>query len=227
MQRDLQLATESGKQLDYPFVRNVQQPDPSSLHSGDSSAVSVPSDSLQERSLVSGKRNLAWRKGPEAYLEIFWEVPAYCIYAQGAIEGSSFSFAYSVSGFNLQIVQVTDPNLNKLMIERPFLINYQEWYWYQQPMQLAATQNVQIPIAFSSIRGIVWGVRRVADLTSNTLGTKQYLMSSELTDIVSLDLRINSQKRQQDVFVGVSEAIPETRRFLPIANISDFYPVSL
>ena len=48
-------------------------------------------------------------------------------------------------------------------------------------------------------------------------------MSSELTDIVSLDLRINSQKRQQDVFVGVSEAIPETRRFLPIANLSDFY----
>ena len=78
-----------------------------------------------------------------------------------------FSFAYSVSGFNLQIVQVSDPNLNKLMIERPFLINYQEWYWYQQPMQLAATQNVQIPIAYSSVRGIVWGVRRVADLTSN------------------------------------------------------------
>ena len=98
-------------------------------------------------------------KAQKAYLEIYWEVPAYCIYAQGAIEGSSFSFAYSVSGFNLQIVQVTDPNLNKLMIERPFLINCQEWYWYQQPMQLAATQNVHIPIAFSSIRGIVWGVR--------------------------------------------------------------------
>ncbi len=156
-------------------------------------------------------------------LEIYWEVPAYCIYAAGTIVGTSFSFAYSVSGFNVQVIQVSDPNLDSLISSRGLIINYLEWYWYQQALPLSAQQTIQIPIAYNSVRGIVWGVRRVADLSSNTLATKQYLMSSELTDIVSLDLRINSQKRQQDVFVGVEEAIPETRRLFPIANMSDYW----
>ncbi len=48
-------------------------------------------------------------------------------------------------------------------------------------------------------------------------------MSSELTSPVSLDLRINSQKRQQDVFTNTMEAIAETRRFLPISYYNDYW----
>ena len=49
-------------------------------------------------------------------------------------------------------------------------------------------------------------------------------MSDELTAIVSLDLRINSQKRQQDVFgPGMGEPIAELRRFLPVAMYCDYY----
>lgn len=156
-------------------------------------------------------------------LEVYWEAPAYCIYAAGTIVGTTFSFAYSVSGFNVQIVQVSDPNLDSLISTRGIVLNYLEWYWYQQPVPLAAGQNIQVPIAFSSVRGIVWGIRRVADLVDLTLGTKQYLMSSELTDILTCDLRINSQRRQQDPFVSVEELIPETRRLFPIAMYSDYW----
>jgi hypothetical protein len=156
-------------------------------------------------------------------LEIYWEAPAYCMYAQGAIVGTSFSFGYQVSSWNLQIVQVNDPNLDNLISSRGIMLSYVEWFWYQQSITISAQQSIQIPCAFSSVRGIVWGIRRTVDLTSNTLGTKQYLMSSELTSPVSLDLRINSQKRQQDVFTSTMEAIAETRRFLPISYYNDYW----
>jgi hypothetical protein len=156
-------------------------------------------------------------------LECYFESPQYCIYAAGAIEGTVFNFAYSVSGFNVQIVAVSDPNLDRLISTKGICLNYLEWYWYQQAVPLVASHNIQVPIAFSSVRGIVWGIRRVADLTDNTLATKQYLMSSELTDLVTCDLRINSQLRQQDKFVSVEQMIPETRRLFPIAKYSDYW----
>lgn len=155
-------------------------------------------------------------------LEVYWEAPAYCIYGAGTIEGN-LTFSYSVSGFNVQIVQVMDPTLDNLISSRGIVLSYVEWYWYQTAISTSAQQVIQVPVSFSSVRGIVWGIRRVADLTSQTLATKQYLMSSELTSPVSLDLRINSQKRQQDVFTSTMEAISETRRTFPIAIFSDYW----
>ena len=155
-------------------------------------------------------------------LEIYWEAPQYCMYYQGTALGT-ITFGYSVSNFNLQVVAISDPNLDKMISTRGMILNYLEWYWYQQSISTAATQTIQIPTAFASVRGIVWGIRTVASLTTTSAAGKQYLMSSELTDLVSLDLRINSQKRQNDVFVGVNEAIAETRRLFPIAKQSDYW----
>lgn len=156
-------------------------------------------------------------------LEVYFEIPAYCLYAAGTIVGTVFSFGYSVSGFNMQIVMVQDPNLDRLISSRGIILSYCEWYWFQQPVPLTTTQSIQIPVAYSSVRGIVWGVQRVADLSSNTLGTKFSLMSSELTDLLSCDLRINSQLRSQDKFVGVEQLVPELRRLFPIAKYSDYW----
>ena len=159
----------------------------------------------------------------KSLLEVYWAPPANVIYAAGTIVGSSFSFGYSVSGFNIQVIQVQDPNLDNLISTRGMVLNFLEPWWIQQTIPAAATQNIQIPIAFQSIRGIAWVVRKVSDLTSNTSATKMSLASSEVTNLVSLDLRINSQKRQNDVFVGVEQAIPETRRLFPLAMYSDFW----
>ena len=52
-------------------------------------------------------------------------------------------------------------------------------------------------------------------------------MSSELTSPISLDLRINSQKRQQDVFINTLEAVAETGRFLPISYYNDYWSILL
>lgn len=107
MQCDLQLATESGNSITR-LSETYNNPTP---------VVYTAATAQQFRFPLTHFKNDFWslengiwpgEKAQKSYLEIYWEVPAYCIYAQGAIEGSSFSFAYSVSGFNLQIVQVTD-----------------------------------------------------------------------------------------------------------------------
>jgi hypothetical protein len=157
-------------------------------------------------------------------LELYWEAPANCIYAAGTIAGTVFSFGYTVNSWSASIVQVTDPNIDNLISTRGYILNHQNWWVYQQSITTAPTQTIQIPVSFASVCGVVWGVQKVSDITSNTNAGKLALMSSELTNLVSLDLRLNSQLRQQDKFVDVNqEAIPETRRMFPIAKYSDFY----
>lgn len=155
-------------------------------------------------------------------LEVYWEAPQYFIYAAGTIVGT-LTFSYAVTGFNVQVICVSDPTLDQMISTRGMCINYLEFYWFQQPITTAAQQVIQVPISFSSVRGILYGIRRVADLTSQTLATKLQLMSSECTDPVSCDLRINSQKRQDDVFIGAEQLVPETWRIFPIAKFADYY----
>ena len=81
-------------------------------------------------------------------LEIYWEAPAYCIYAQGAIVGTTFSFGYSVDSWNFQIVQTMDPNLDNLISSRGIMLSYVEWYWYQQSITIAAQQSIQFRVLF-------------------------------------------------------------------------------
>src|SRR4051794_7735769 len=100
-----------------------------------------------------------------------------------------------VSGFNVQIVL---PN----------------------PISTSATQSIQIPVACKNVAAIVWGITRVADATAQAYAGKFNLMSSENTAILSLNLRINSQKRYNDNLVGSEQCVPETKRTFPIAKFS-------
>lgn len=155
-------------------------------------------------------------------LEVWFEVPSACIYAAGTIVGN-LSFGYTTTGYNLQIVQVQDPNLDSMISSRGCIVNFCEPYLYQTAISTSATQVIQIPVAYRSVRAILWGIQKISDLTSNTNGTKLYLMSNELTAPISADLRINSQKRQTDVFTSTLELVAETKRTFPIVRMSDFY----
>src|SRR3954454_20692187 len=55
-------------------------------------------------------------------MEVFWENPAYCLYAAGTVVGT-LTLGYTVSGFNVQIVCVSDPNLDRLLSSRGCIIN--------------------------------------------------------------------------------------------------------
>ena len=74
---------------------------------------------------------------------MYWEEPSVCIYAQGTIVGTVFSFGYSVDSFNIQIIQVSDPNLDNLISTRGIMLSYVEW-WYQTSITTAAQQSIQI-----------------------------------------------------------------------------------
>src|SRR3954447_11160024 len=113
---------------------------------------------------------------------------------------------------------VSDPNLDRLLSSRGCIINFQEWWYYQTPISTSATQSIQIPVAFKNVAAIVWGITRVADATAQAYAGKFNLMGSENTAILSLNLRINSQKRYNDNLIGSGQCVAETKRTFPSPN---------
>src|SRR4051794_11049159 len=75
----------------------------------------------------------------------------------------------------------------------------------------------------SSVAAVVWGITRVADATAQAYAGKFNLMSSENTALLSLNLRINSQKRYNDNLIGPGQCVAETKRTFPVAKFSDYW----
>jgi hypothetical protein len=177
-----------------------------------------PNDFLSlESGIFPGKHLL------KTNLELYWEVPANCMYAQGAILGTVFSFSYNITNYTLQVIQISDPSVDSLISSRGLITNYVEWFGYQIGISTAASQSIQIPLSYRSVRCLVFGVQKNSDMTSLTNGAKLYGMSSELSDIQILNIRVNSTKRMQDDLLTTGQAIAETRRAIPVSKFADYY----
>lgn len=151
-------------------------------------------------------------------LELYFEVPSVCLYAAGAIEGN-LTFSYQIQNLNVQIVYVMDPNLDRRLQSSGCMISWMEPYHYSQSITTSKNQSILIPTAFQSVRCILYGIRLVSALTSQTSGTKMTLMSSELTELVRLNLKINSQYRQQIPFQGGHEVGSRNDSVLPDCGV--------
>lgn len=158
-------------------------------------------------------------------LEVYFEAPNNCCYSAGTIVGTVFNYSYSIAGLNLQTVITQDKGYSNMIASSGVILNWVEPYWLSATVPTGITQpiSIQIPVAFRSVRCILWGIRKVADLTDPTVASKFYLMSSENTSLTYQRLLINSKKRQENDFVDAEEVIPETRRAFPAAKFADYY----
>src|SRR3954452_19474155 len=105
-------------------------------------------------------------------IDLYFNPANVCMWYSGTAVGT-ISLSYTISNIKLKVEEMRSDLVERAMIERPLNFSYTEWYWQQQPITPSAQSvSVQVPNNFRWVSHVIAVLRKVADITDQTLQNK-------------------------------------------------------
>lgn len=161
---------------------------------------------------------------PRTKFDLYFTPANACMFYTGTAVGT-VSLNYTVSGAQFWVEECASALIAASVVQQGLNFSYTEWYY---PGAYPITPNAQavtvpLPTRFRWASKILAVVRKTADITNQTLGTKFQIFTGDITEVTKANVRFNSQLRYQENLVGSLQLVQELKKNFPSVEECDYF----
>jgi hypothetical protein len=198
---------------------------PSGLNPGSSIATTVRFPLVYDPCDFPNMKTGVWPLGtlPRVKIDLYFTPAANCMFYTGTAVGT-VSLNYTVSNAQFWVEECASDLIANSMAARGLNFSYVEYYWQQTPITPNANSvTILLPTRFRWASKILAVVRKVNDITNQTIGTKLKLFTGDLTEVTKANIRLNSTLRYQENLVGSLQLVQELKKLFPSVETCDYF----